>query len=139
MAAAKGETDLTKILKTMEPALGEDVFVFLSLPGAKMSDPEVLEMQPVAQFLEKEGLSLIVPEALALAKGHKAEERMRMISLTVHSALSMCGLTAAISQRLAAEKISCNVVAACLHDHLFVDADRSEDAMAALRDLSSQA
>jgi len=71
-------------------------------------------------FKEKEGLSLIVPEVNSTAKGHKSEERMRLISLTVHSALSMYGLTAAISKKLADEKISCNVVAACYHDHLFV-------------------
>eukprot|EP00747_Dinoflagellata_sp_TGD_P166294 gnl/TRDRNA2_/TRDRNA2_188874_c0_seq1.p1 gnl/TRDRNA2_/TRDRNA2_188874_c0~~gnl/TRDRNA2_/TRDRNA2_188874_c0_seq1.p1 ORF type:complete len:147 (+),score=31.64 gnl/TRDRNA2_/TRDRNA2_188874_c0_seq1:73-513(+) len=136
---AKGETDLAKILSSMEPVLEPNVYVFLSLPDAKsMGDPALLELEPISTMKEKEGWSAIVTEAKALEKGHPpSEEPMRLISLTVHSALSMCGLTASISRKLADEGISCNVVAGCYHDHLFVDAKRAEDAMAALRSLSS--
>lgn len=134
-----GETDLTKVLCSMEPVLEDGVFVFVSLPDVTLTDPQVVELQPKGLFLEREGLSLIVREERAYEKGHRCDERMRLISLTAHSALSMCGLTATISARLASLGISCNVVAAYHHDHIFVDATRADDAMQALKELSAEA
>ena len=46
------------------------------------------------------------------------------------------GLTAAFAGALGREGISCNVIAGVHHDHLFVQWDRREDAMAALWGLS---
>ena len=54
------------------------------------------------------------------------------ITLTVHSSLEAVGLTAAFSKALAEKGISCNVVAAFYHDHLFV---RQQDAAAAMETL----
>ncbi|MDX6678336.1 MAG: uncharacterized protein QOE31_2388 [Solirubrobacteraceae bacterium] len=58
------------------------------------------------------------------------------ITLRVHSALDAVGLTAAISAALAARGISANVIAGHHHDHVFVPADRAQDAIAALKELS---
>jgi hypothetical protein len=52
--------------------------------------------------------------------------------------LSAVGLTAAVSAALTAEGISCNVVAAYGHDHLFVPADRAADALRALERLQDR-
>jgi len=57
---------------------------------------------------------------------------------TVHSALDAVGLTAAFSNALSSAGISCNVVAAYYHDHIFVDKKDAERAMEVLLDLTKQ-
>jgi uncharacterized protein len=57
------------------------------------------------------------------------------ITLTVHSSLEAVGLTAAVSKALTEENISCNVVAAFFHDHIFVPVKDAERAMNALQRL----
>jgi hypothetical protein len=54
----------------------------------------------------------------------------------VASDLAAVGLTAVFAAALGAEAISCNVVAGYHHDHLFVQWDRRDDALAALRRLA---
>ncbi len=54
------------------------------------------------------------------------------ITLTVHSSLQAVGLTAAVSRALAEAEISCNVVAAYYHDHLFVPVEDGGRAMVVL-------
>jgi hypothetical protein len=49
------------------------------------------------------------------------------------------GLTAAVATALARENISCNVVAAYHHDHLFVAQTDAERALGALLALSAEA
>ena len=59
------------------------------------------------------------------------------ITLTIHSSLEAVGLTAAVSSALTEANISCNVVAAYYHDHIFVpiaDADRAMNVLLALTD-----
>jgi len=58
--------------------------------------------------------------------------------LTVHSSLDAVGLTAAFSTALAQAGIGCNVLAGRYHDHILVPHNRREDAVAALRALSTQ-
>jgi len=52
--------------------------------------------------------------------------------------LAAVGLTAAVARALADAGISCNVVAAAHHDHLFVPVDRAAEAIEALSRLQSQ-
>jgi hypothetical protein len=60
----------------------------------------------------------------------------RRTTLTIHSSLEAVGLTAVFAGALARAGIGCNVVAGYTHDHLFVPADRADDAVAALRALA---
>ena len=43
----------------------------------------------------------------------------------------------AVSQKLALEDISCNVVAAYFHDHIFVSTEKADLAVASLRQLQA--
>ena len=61
-----------------------------------------------------------------------------MITLEVHSSLEAVGFLAAITARLAAAGIGVNPVSACFHDHLFVPAERAEDAMSILEGLAAE-
>jgi hypothetical protein len=58
--------------------------------------------------------------------------------LTVHSSLEAVGLTAAVSRALTDANISCNVVAAYYHDHIFVPVQDAKRAMETLVKLTKQ-
>ncbi|WP_253251803.1 ACT domain-containing protein [Flavobacterium sp. ACN2] len=60
------------------------------------------------------------------------------ITLEVHSSSAAVGLTAAFSQALGNANISCNVVAAYLHDHIFVDENDALKAMDVLLKLKEE-
>ena len=119
-----GERDLRVLLRTMEPVLHPEPYGFAVREGA-------LPSGTFATVAEAEGMTVVAPLA-ALGGG----EPWARISLKVHSDLAAVGLTAAFAAALAAEGISCNVIAGVHHDHLFVQWDRRMDAMTALRKLS---
>jgi len=116
----------------MSPQLNDGEFVFLSFDEAKYGDYQALK--PVASFKEQEGLTLVVPKALADNSRLIYDGVFRYITLQVHSSLSAVGLTAAFSEKLTAHNISANVIAGYYHDHIFVSALDAENAMAALRE-----
>ncbi|ESZ05322.1 MULTISPECIES: ACT domain-containing protein [unclassified Mesorhizobium] len=128
-----GETDLKKLLAAMTPELLPDVYVFATLtPGISRQ----AGLDPVMVFREREGVTLIVTEDAARAAGLTASFRCRMITLNVHSSLEAVGFLAAITARLAAAGMGVNPVSAFYHDHLFVPAERVEEAMELLRQLA---
>ncbi|ESX50975.1 ACT domain-containing protein [Mesorhizobium sp. C416B] len=128
-----GETDLEKLLAAMTPELLPDVYVFATLtPGISRQ----AGLDPVMVFREREGVTLIVTEDAARAAGLTASFRCRMITLNVHSSLEAVGFLAAITARLAAAGMGVNPVSAFYHDHLFVPAERAEEAMELLRQLA---
>ena len=90
---------------------------------------------PVALVRETEGVTLVLEQEQADGFGLPYEYVAAMITLRVHSSLGAVGLTAAVSQRLAAAGISCNVVAGYFHDHLFVPVDLGTRAVNMLREL----
>jgi hypothetical protein len=93
----------------------------------------------LGSFVEAEGLTLIMPsEYEALPEGTPKSGPQRMITLECHSSLEAVGLTYRVSQRLASLEISCNVVAAYFHDHIFVSVDKAEQAVEALRALQAE-
>ncbi|MGK0170517.1 MAG: hypothetical protein ACI9W2_002243, partial [Gammaproteobacteria bacterium] len=65
------------------------------------------------------------------------ESVFRRITLTVHSSLDTIGLTAAVSSKFAEHGVSANVIARYYHDHIFVQSECAEHAIAALSELSS--
>lgn len=123
-----GEKNLTTLLKTMQPELQSGDFVFCTVPDlTNVNLGDVLLF-----FREKEGITLILKQEVADKLDFHYTFVAAWITLTIHSALDAVGLTAAFSNALAAENISCNVVAAYYHDHIFVDKKDAEKAMMVL-------
>jgi hypothetical protein len=127
--------DLAALLSGLDPVLMPGVQVFARLPHGR--DPNGLPL--LASFRELEGWSIVLAEADAHAAGLEPDFRADWIALRVHSDLAAVGLTAAVASALAAAGIACNVIAAFHHDHLFVPVGQGEAALAALRDLQSEA
>ena len=132
--AAPGETDLPRLLAAMRPVRQPGEYVYCAV------GPEVpVPAEALGWFREPEGRTLILPRAVADAHGLAYDYVAAWLTLTVHSALAAVGLTAAVAGALARENISCNVVAADYHDHLFVVRADAERAMEALQSVSEQA
>lgn len=128
-----GETDLPKMLATLNPILDDCRYVFASLSDISLAD--AAELNPIATFVEAEGLT-VVCEPHQLDTATDAPHFAR-ITLSVHSSLEAVGLTAAVATALTKHGISANVIAAAFHDHLFVPWSDAETAMSALKGLSS--
>ena len=128
-----GETDLGKLLAGMKPVLAPEIHVFVTLEPGRAPPAGV---EPVMVFREAEGTTLVLRKEEARAAGLAGVFPSRMITLTVHSSLEAVGFLAAIAARLAAAGIGVNPVSAFHHDHLFVPAERAEEAMEILAALS---
>ena len=127
-----GEKDLSTLLKTLEPTLQEGEYVFCCVPELDGID----QGEVLLSFREAEGVTVILRKERADGLGLTYSYVAAWITLTAHSSLEAVGLTAAFSGALAGEGISCNVVAAYYHDHIFVNAADAARAMAVLQTLS---
>jgi uncharacterized protein len=124
----QGEKNLTTLLAAMLPQLQQGDYVF-----CVVDDLYKVHLQDVlAMFREKEGYTLVLEKGVADAYALPYHFIAAFITLNIHSALSAVGLTAAFSAALAAEGISCNVIAAYYHDHIFVEKKDAEKAMQVL-------
>jgi len=129
-----GETNLEVLLRSMQPELQPGVMVFATIPpDGKL--PAGIE--PLMIFREREGWTLILPEEEARKAGLAGSFRCRMITLNIHSSLEAVGFIAAVASRLARAGMGVNPVAGFYHDHLFVPADRVEEAMQILLQAST--
>ncbi|WP_194436614.1 ACT domain-containing protein [Vibrio fluminensis] len=126
-------TDLDTLLQSMSPELDEGNYVFCTVAGGL---EQYLHLAPIATFMEKEGLTLVLEESVARDANLSFDAVFRLITLTVHSSLEAVGLTAAFATKLASYGISANVIAGYYHDHIFVQKDKANAAMAALREFS---
>jgi uncharacterized protein len=126
--------DLRRLLAELRPVRQPGSYVFTTVTG-----PPPAALRPVMTFTENEGLTLIVAQDAADAAGLPYDLVTAWITLTVSSALDAVGLTAAVAGALAGAGLSCNVVAAVHHDHLFVPEPAAAAALAVLADLAAQA
>ena len=97
-----------------------------------------MQLEPLCLFVEEESVTVIVPKSQADSLGLPYSTTFAWITLTVHSSLEAVGLTAAVASALAKSNISCNVVAAYYHDHLFVPAQDAARAMDVLQALTGE-
>jgi len=100
----------------MKPKLNEGEYVFCTVNNLSSIDSADILMS----FTEDEGTTLILKKEIADKLNLRYDYIAAWITLTVHSSLEATGFTAAFSTALAKESISCNVIAAYYHDHIFV-------------------
>ncbi|WKY95386.1 ACT domain-containing protein [Vibrio metoecus] len=129
-----GIKDLDELLRSMSPKLMESEFVFCTVSGALA---DYVDLNPVAIFIESEGLTLVLEKSVAENAGLSFDGTYSQITLTVHSSLEAVGLTAAVASKLASKGISANVIAAYYHDHIFVQSGKAEAAVSALEEFSA--
>jgi uncharacterized protein len=127
-----GEKNLAVLLQTMKPELNTGDYVFCIATNISIIDADKI----LCSFKEKEGFTVILKKEDADNAKLQYPFVAAWITLTVHSSLEAVGLTAAVASALAKENISCNVVAAYYHDHIFVDKKDAQPAMQILVNLS---
>ena len=123
--AAPGETDLAAMLATLSVQRRPGVFAYIAV---QVPTPGLIA---AAHAMVKEGrlTTIVLPVDAAERAGQAADAQFAWLTLTVQSSLDAVGLTAAVSARLAAIGIPCNVLAGYHHDHLLVPVDRVDDAI----------
>ncbi|MBU2996828.1 ACT domain-containing protein [Cellulophaga baltica] len=129
-----GITDISELVKSMTPELNKGAYVFTTVKDSSSIDRNVI----LCEFKETEGITLILEQSKADELELKYDYVASWITLTIHSSLEAIGLTATFSNELAKHNISCNVVAAYYHDHIFVAKKDAQKAMYVLQKLSSK-
>lgn len=126
--AAPGETDLGAMLATLGVQRRPGVFVYIAV---QVPTPGLIA---AAHAVVKEGrlTTIVLPADAAERAGQATDAQFAWLTLTVQSSLDAVGLTAAVSARLAAVGIPCNVLAGYHHDHVLVPVDRVDDAISVL-------
>ncbi|MGB3337339.1 MAG: ACT domain-containing protein [Devosia sp.] len=131
-----GETDLTRLLASLDPVLDDREFGYAIVPHGTTLPAG---FHPLGMFHEAEGVTLIAPAADLAAAGIESQTGLARLTMMVQSSLEAVGMTAAMATALTRVGISANVVAAYHHDHIFVPWDRRDEAVAALQSLAGPA
>lgn len=129
------ERNLVKLLANLDPKLTDKDYVFYFSPSSTFA--YFMEFKPICFFQEDEGVTLILEKEIADKNELTYEGVFKKITLQVHSSLEAVGLTAAVSDALAKNDISANVMAAYYHDHIFVPSAKADHAIKVLKRLSS--
>lgn len=121
-----GDTDLDNLLKNMQPVLEDEELVFCSL-----SPDQAEKYFPICQgyYCEREGITVIIGRHLADLDNLPYEFVFKRITLDVFSSLGAVGFIARITDVLAAQGISVNVISAFYHDHLYVQSHQAKLAL----------
>jgi len=121
-----GEKNLQVLLKTMKPELNAGDYVFCTTKETT----NIPSSRILCSFKEHEGITIILKKEDADEANLNYQFIASWITLTVHSSLEAVGLTAAVANALSKENISCNVIAAYYHDHIFI---AKQDALRAMQ------
>jgi hypothetical protein len=124
---------LDDVLARLEPALCEDVYVFVSCAA------ELTQCEPFAMVREDGRFSYVVSAADAERIGLDGEFRCRRLELGVDTELALVGLLARITAELALHGIPVNPIAGARRDHLFVPIERANEAFEVLEEVAARA
>ncbi len=127
-----GETNITSLLKNMTPKLNEGEYVFCLVNSLD----DLGQAKTLGSFAEEEGITVILKRETADQLNLSYTYITAWITLTIHSSLEAVGLTAAFSSALPKHAISCNVVAAYYHNHIFVAQKDAVKALGVFKQLS---
>ena len=130
-----GQTDLKKILESIDPYLVDESFIFMTTDQSLSSISNTLN--PIASFMENEGLSLVITQATADKNAITYDSVFSCISLGVHSSLESYGLISIISRELTQNNISTNVFSGYYHDHIFVQSEKADKALEIISKIGS--
>lgn len=131
-------TDLNELLKNMNPNLMNGKYFMGSFDEDYLMNLSGYLDYILCVYKEEEGLSVVFSEEIMDDMKDLTEKisgPFALITLEVNSDLMAVGFMAKVADALAKEKISCNAVSAYHHDHIFVQYERKEDAIAALKKL----
>jgi hypothetical protein len=135
-----GISDLNELLKKMKPNLKKEKYYIASVDeGELMAISSYLDYI-ICVYKETEGLTVVFTEDIINEMKEftgKISGPFACITLEVNSDLNAIGFMERIAGALAKEKISCNAFSAYYHDHIFIQYERKEDALAALKKLSN--
>ncbi len=136
----KGEANLSVLLKSLNPKLHEDIYVYCILPHREFQSELNNRTNPFeecfAVIIETEKATLILKRKLAELRGYSYDFPCKRITLKVHSSLNAVGLIAKIATNLANAGIPVNPISAFYHDHLLIPEKKAEAAMGILKKLS---
>lgn len=130
-----GEKNLQTLLKSMQPTLLDGTWSFVTVPNGK---PLPQGVNPLMTYREVEGVTLLLDDVDVAKSGLVAAFHSKGISLNVNSSLYAIGFLAAISEALAKQAMSINIVSAFHRDYLFVPVARVEEALQVLKKLARQ-
>lgn len=130
-----GERDINVLLKSIQPELANEIYVFCSVPP---EEADRLPVEPLCRFHEKEGVTLVLEKKQADKLHISYSYECRMITLSVHSGLNAVGFLSTVTAVLARQGISINVVSAFYHDHLFIEPQNTDKALQCLQAFSTE-
>jgi hypothetical protein len=129
MNLPQGESDLDKLIKNMNPVLEEEELVFCSLPPEEAEDYLMICQ---GYYIEREGVTVIVSRHLADINELGYDLVFKRITLNVHSSMAAVGFLARITEVLAAQGFSVNVVSGYFHDHLYLQSSQAKEGLKTL-------
>lgn len=127
-APMSGETDLGRILETMQVRRREGIYVFATIPAGR----PLPDLPLSAMISEVEGTTIVLNRDIAVGAGVEHEFEAAWLTIELHTSLQAVGVTASVATALAMKSIPVNVLAGFHHDHLLVPHDRVDEAVAAI-------
>ena len=143
MANEIGGTDLNELIRSMDPVLEDELYVFAKVALDSDQAVDILarteSLNIKMMFREKEAWTVILPKSMAVQEQLSFSFECRQVTLNVHSSLEAVGFLAAITSELASKlQIGVNPVSGFFHDHLFVPVGFEHEVVETLKKMSAE-